>query len=56
MKDFAHIDNAKRIKKVSCSKLYRPLMDKTQKPRLLSRFISFERKTGLKPATLSLEG
>ena len=53
---FAHIDNAKRIKKVSCSKLYRPLMDKTQKPRLLSRFISFERKTGLKPATLSLEG
>ena len=56
MKDFAHIDNAKRIKEVSCSKLYRPLMDKTQKPRLLSRFISFERKTGLKPATLSLEG
>ena len=53
---FAHIDNAKRIKEVSCSKLYRPLMDKTQKPRLLSRFISFERKTGLKPATLSLEG
>ena len=53
---FAHIDNAKRIKEVSCSKLYRPLMDKTQKPRLLSRFISFERKTGLKPAPLSLEG
>ena len=28
---FAHIDNAKRIKEVSCSKLYRPLMDKNTK-------------------------